>query len=98
MANLPRMGVVGFMEEMGEEEVRGDGVVRCFEKVHGDARWWRPGGNGPHKGRWERLRVEEVYWIGGFGDRAWIGWFDVEEWRGVKEEEWREVRLPGEEK
>lgn len=42
--------------------------------------------------------VNEVYWIGGFGDRAYIGWIPVEEWRNVTRGEWEAVRLPGEEK
>lgn len=73
-------------------------MEECFLKAHADAKAWLPGDEGAaHAGKWMRLRVREVYWIGGFGDRAWIGWFDAEEWRGVGEEEWRKVRLPGEE-
>ena len=41
--------------------------------------------------------MQEVYWIGGFGDRNFIGWFDPEEWKGVGREDWERVRLPGEE-
>ena len=41
--------------------------------------------------------VEEVYWFGGFGDRAYIGWIPVEEWRGVTTEEVERCRLVGEE-
>jgi hypothetical protein len=37
-----------------------------------------------------------VYWVGGFGDRNFIGWIPVEEWRAVRREEWEDVRLPGE--
>ncbi len=44
-----------------------------------------------------RLVVNEVYWVGGFGDRNYIVWIPVSEWKGVSEEEWKEVRLPGEE-
>jgi len=43
-----------------------------------------------------RLVVREVYWVGGFGDRAFIGWIPVEQWRGVTREEMDRVRLPGE--
>lgn len=34
--------------------------------------------------------------MGGFGDRNYIGWIPVEEWRGVSKGEWESVRLPGE--
>ena len=40
--------------------------------------------------------VEEFYWFGGFGDRAYIGWIPIEEWRGVTEEEVAIARLVGE--
>lgn len=37
-----------------------------------------------------------MYWIGGFGDRAYIGWIPVDEWKSVSKEEWEDIRLPGE--
>lgn len=101
-AALPRLSVLGWLEVMSDEEVRGGKVVECFERVHGDARGWRPGSErGAHSGEWVRLRISGVYWVGGFGDRAWIGWLDVGEgeegWSGVERREWEGVRLPGEE-
>ena len=41
--------------------------------------------------------MEEVYWIGGFGDRAYIGWIPVDVWRGVTQKEVDQCRLVGEE-
>ena len=41
--------------------------------------------------------VEQVYWIGGFGDRAYIGWIPVDEWRVVTMGEVEGCRLVGEE-
>lgn len=76
--------------------MREKGIKECFIGVHRDARWWTPG-NRIHESRWVRLVVEQVYWIGGFGDRAYIGWIPVEEWRGVERSEWEGGRLPGEE-
>lgn len=97
MANLPRASLIGYLEEIPEKEVREKNVVKCFLKSHGDARWWLPGDRtSPHHGVWMRMMVQEVYWIGGFGDRAFIGWFDVKEWEGVEDREWKGVRLPGE--
>lgn len=40
--------------------------------------------------------VREVYWIGGFGDRAYIGWIPEAEWSGVSEDEVAKARLVGE--
>lgn len=45
-----------------------------------------------------RLVVDEVYWIGGFGDRAYIGWIPTEDWYSVTSEEIEAIRLPGEKK
>jgi len=79
----------------GEAEERR--VAECFVRVHPDARHWLPG-NRIHSSRWVRLVVTHIYWIGGFGDRAYIGWIPVEEWRNVTREEVGKIRLPGEKK
>lgn len=97
-ANLPRLNMVGYLEEIPKEEVQQNKIAECFTRVHGDAKWWLPGdNNSPHRGLWMRMVVEEIYWIGGFGDRAFIGWFDPKVWKGVTQEQWAAVRLPGEE-
>ena len=100
LAALPRMALLGHLEVLDPEEVKVQGVVRCFEDKHKDAKYWRPGDDrGAHTGEWVRMVVKEVYWVGGFGGRAWIGWLDVKggEWNGVGRGEWEGVRLPGEE-
>ena len=85
------------MEEMSAEDVETQKVVQCFTGVHGDSKWWLPGDDhAAHRGIWMRLVVQQVYWIGGFGDRAFIGWFEPEVWKGVSRREWEGVRLPGE--
>lgn len=96
-ANLPRASLIGWLEEMSKEDVDKVDVVSCFTDVHGDSRWWLPGDKGAaHQGIWMRMIVEQVYWIGGFGDRAFIGWFDPDIWRETTVQEWQAVRLPGE--
>jgi hypothetical protein len=96
-ANLPRASLIGYLEEISGVEVEDEGLVECFTGVHRDSRFWLPGDeSSPHTGIWMRMVVEQVYWIGGFGDRAFIGWFDVEEWKGVGSGEWTAVKLPGE--
>lgn len=42
--------------------------------------------------------MRDIYWVGGFGDRAYIGWIPVEEWENVTREEWEKIKLPGEQK
>lgn len=96
-ANLPRLSLIGYMVEIPMKEAVEAGIPECFTGVHADAEWWLPGKTGAaHQGLWMRLVVEQVYWIGGFGDRAFIGWFEPAEWRNVTVKEWEGVRLPGE--
>ena len=96
-ANLPRASLIGYLEEISAEDIQKEELVKCFTGVHRDSRFWLPGDkSSPHTGIWMRMVVQQVYWIGGFGDRAYIGWFDVDEWKGVQRKEWEAVSLPGE--
>ncbi|KAH7409621.1 pyridoxamine 5'-phosphate oxidase-domain-containing protein [Cadophora sp. MPI-SDFR-AT-0126] len=95
-ASLPRFSLLGYLEPISPSLVDSLKLAQCFTATHPDAKYWLPG-NPIHTSEWVRLVVQEVYWIGGFGDRNYIGWIPVEEWRAVKRSEWEEVRLPGEE-
>ncbi|KIV90988.1 hypothetical protein PV10_05582 [Exophiala mesophila] len=96
-ANLPRLNLVGYLEEIPQPEADEAGIPTCFVAAHPDSAMWLPGKKwAAHQGIWTRIVVQEVYWIGGFGDRNYIGWFDPEEWRAVTKEQWEAVRLPGE--
>jgi hypothetical protein len=94
-ASLPRFSLVGRLEDIDMDAVNKLGVTACYVKKHPDAAWWLPG-SGIHESKWVRLVVEEVYWIGGFGDRAYIGWIPKEEWYSVTREEIDAIQLPGE--
>lgn len=96
-ANLPRFALLGYLEKISEAEVSGKQLEQCFLGPHPDAKYWLPGNN-IHVSEWVRLVVQEVYWVGGFGDRAYIGWIPVDQWRSVTRSEWEEIRLPGEKK
>ncbi len=96
-ANLPRYSLLGSLEPIPKSKVQAQGIAECFVEKHKDAKYWLPG-NRIHESEWVRLVVREVYWIGGFGDREYIGWIPVEEWRSVASEEWESARLPGERK
>jgi hypothetical protein len=94
-AALPRFSLVGYLEDIEPGVVESARLAKCFTETHFDAKWWLPG-NPIHDSRWVRLVVKEVYWIGGFGDRAYIGWIPKEEWSSVTREEIDQIRLPGE--
>lgn len=101
-ANLPRFSLLGYLEPITSEDESENAAATtalqaCFLRAHPDARYWLPG-NRIHASAWVRLVVTQVYWIGGFGDRAYIGWIPVDEWKNVTRAEWEAVRLPGEKK
>lgn len=82
-ANLPRFSLLGHLEPIkGGDDREGEVGARlasCYVKSHPDAKYWLPG-NRIHEAHFVRLVVEQVYWVGGFGDRAYIGWIPVDEW------------------
>ena len=94
-ANLPRFSLVGYIEKLSQEDVDKHKIRDCFIKTHWDASIWEPGTD-IHESWWGRLIVQEVYFFGGFGDRARIGWIPIEEWQGITQEEIDEYRLVGE--
>lgn len=94
-ANMPRFSLIGFIEPIPDDELVSGSVKQCFLDRHPDAEAWLPG-NEIHESWWGRLVVQGVYWIGGFGDRAYIGWIPAEEWQFVEEKEIRDARLVGE--
>jgi hypothetical protein len=96
-ANLPRFSLLGHLESISEKDVKDGKVAECFVKAHPDAKYWLPG-NRIHRSEWVRLVVDGLYWVGGFGDRAYIGWIDKEDYANVTEEEWKSARLQGEKK
>ncbi|KAI9701290.1 MAG: hypothetical protein M1836_001960 [Candelina mexicana] len=96
-ANLPRFSLIGYLEAISQNEVETRGLASCFTRYHRDAHAWLPG-NPIHESYFVRLVVQEVYWIGGFGDRAYIGWIPVEDWKNVTRDEVNSIRLPGENK
>ncbi|KAI9647757.1 hypothetical protein NHQ30_004145 [Ciborinia camelliae] len=96
-ANQPRFSILGYLEPITTSSAEKEELRKCFVNTHPDAKYWLPG-NRIHHSEWMRLVVQEIYWVGGFGDRAYIGWIPVEEWRSVEREEWERVRLVGEKK
>ncbi|KAI0975687.1 pyridoxamine 5'-phosphate oxidase-domain-containing protein [Xylaria arbuscula] len=94
-ANLPRFSLLGYIEKVDDASTAA--LTECFVNKHPDAKYWLPGSR-VHKSEFVRLVVQQIYWVGGFGDRAFIGWIPVDEWKSVMREEWESVSLPGEKK
>lgn len=77
-AGSPRLNLKGRMKDVKftdpAELVR---IEKCFLKRHPDAKWWLPTNVvSPHKTHWVKVEVDDVYMVGGFGDRAYIGNID----------------------
>ncbi|KAF5119357.1 hypothetical protein DV495_004786 [Geotrichum candidum] len=69
-AGSPRISLRGkFVEPDASEHKR---LAECFISRHPDAKWWLPG-NAIHSSKWTKFEVEGAYFLGGFGDRAFIG-------------------------
>lgn len=69
-AGSPRISLYGkFEDALPEDHAR---LASCFLKRHPDAKWWLPG-NPIHSSKWTQFKVEGAYFLGGFGDRAFIG-------------------------
>lgn len=96
-ANLPRFSLIGYLEPIETNPVSAVKLAACFTSKHADAKYWLPG-NVIHESSWARLVVTKVYFIGGFGDRAYIGWIPLDEWKGVSRGEWESIKLQGEER
>ena len=94
-ANLPRFALVGHLERVSDADVARHNLTACFFHRHPEARIWAPGMD-VHPSWWARLVVEEVYFFGGFGDRARIAWLPIDDWRGTPQHEVDEYRLVGE--
>ena len=93
-ANMPRFSLQGYIEPIPENEVEMYGIQECFLERHQEV-IWTPG-NDIHESWWGRIVVKGVYWFGGFGDRARIGWIPIEEWKRVTDDEIQKARLVGE--
>ena len=95
-AALPRFSLHGHLEHGSATDLARSLIPACFLKTHPDSVLWQPGNDISHESEYMRFVVEYVYWFGGFGDRARIGWLPLEDWRGATEDEIEGCRLPGE--
>lgn len=56
----------------------------CYLHHHPDAAHWAPGSKAsPHVPFWATFIVDRVYWVGGFGDEHYIGWYSQSDWNAA---------------
>ncbi|SCW00629.1 LAFE_0C08438g1_1 [Lachancea fermentati] len=77
----PRANYFGELKPLENSEK----LKECFLSRHPDAVWWLPGDDDSkvHDGHWYELDVSDVYLVGGFGDRSYIGSISGEEYHGI---------------
>ncbi|KAK4569550.1 hypothetical protein LTR86_003313 [Recurvomyces mirabilis] len=92
-AALPRFSLHGYLEPISAKDLAVGLIPACFLQQHPDSIYWQPG-NDIHTSQYMRLVVEHIYWFGGFGDRARIGWLPIDEWKNVTMGEVASARLP----
>ncbi|EME50041.1 hypothetical protein DOTSEDRAFT_59183 [Dothistroma septosporum NZE10] len=97
-AALPRFSLHGHLETLSEERLKDGKIRECFLRAHPDSIYWQPGNDISHESEYVQLVVDHVYWFGGFGDRARIGWLPIEDWRNLTMREVIKAKLPGEKK
>lgn len=97
-AALPRFSLHGHLEPVSTKGLAYKKIQACFLRSHPDSVLWQPGKDSPHESEYVQLIVDHVYWFGGFGDRARIGWLPIDTWRNLTMEEVIDAKLPGEKK
>lgn len=80
--NQPRANLNGHLRNLTLSDGDQDKLLRCFTRRHPDAHRWLPGHKNPivHDTIWVEFNVESLYFIGGYGDRSYIGTIDGDEY------------------
>ncbi|KAK0520786.1 hypothetical protein OC842_006993 [Tilletia horrida] len=86
-----RMTLFGAIEELSHpsssssSSLENTAAAKCYLTHHKDAAHWAPGArDSPHSALWVRMRVEEVYVIGGYGDEHAIRFLPMEDYRSAR--------------
>ncbi|KAH8827188.1 pyridoxamine 5'-phosphate oxidase-domain-containing protein [Flagelloscypha sp. PMI_526] len=54
-------------------------IKQCYLNIHPDAKWWLPDDDGAaHISYWAFFHPHSVYFVGGFGDKHYIGWVPLD--------------------
>lgn len=76
-AGSPRVNIHGVLHNVEDKDGNYDRLEKCFLDRHPDSKWWIPNKSKSHSSHWMKLEVDDLYMIGGFGDRAYIGSIDT---------------------
>lgn len=81
-ASHPRLALVGTLSAVTDQDEVAR-IRKCFVDRHPDATLWMPGSR-IHDSFWVQFRVRTVYWVGGFGNVAYIGFIPTDMYRNVR--------------
>lgn len=81
-ASHPRLALMGSLSTVTDQDEMAR-IEKCFVDRHPDARLWLPGSR-VHDSFWVQFHVRTVYWVGGFGNVAYIGFIPTDVYRSVR--------------
>ncbi|WEJ97311.1 hypothetical protein PSN45_004861 [Yamadazyma tenuis] len=76
-AGSPRIILQGELQDVEDKDGKYGSLEECFLKRHPDSKMWIPNKSQSHKSHWAKFIVDDLYMVGGFGDRAFIGTIDT---------------------
>ncbi|ANZ74509.1 BA75_01091T0 [Komagataella pastoris] len=79
-AGSPRVSITGKLHDVTEQVSHNISLTKCFVERHHDSLFWIPGKEVAHSSKWWKFDVESVYFVGGFGNMAYIGEIPLEEY------------------
>jgi len=82
-ARVSLLGNITLFQDLNATPDR-EAIQACYLEKHPDARWWLPGPREPHVAYWARFDPHSVYFVGGFGDRHYIGYIPLELYQKAK--------------
>ncbi|KAF4598236.1 hypothetical protein EYR38_006632 [Pleurotus pulmonarius] len=85
-ARSPRVSLIGNVTVYTNTTLvpNRNAIQSCYLARHPDARWWLPeDDDAAHIAYWARFDPESVYFVGGFGDKHFIGYIPLEIYQGA---------------
>ncbi|KAH8119248.1 pyridoxamine 5'-phosphate oxidase-domain-containing protein, partial [Phellopilus nigrolimitatus] len=88
-ARVSLMGTVTFLDSRFAVE---EGIRDCYLERHPDARWWLPDDpDAAHMASWARFDPHSIFFVGGFGDKHYIGDVPLELYQDARPSEFLTV-------
>ncbi|THH07503.1 hypothetical protein EW145_g3341 [Phellinidium pouzarii] len=84
-ASRARVALMGNVTFLTSQFAIDSGIRDCYLEHHPDAKWWLPDDpDAPHLAYWARFDPFGVYFVGGFGDKHYIGDIPLNLYQGAR--------------